>query len=154
MTRITQHWRRWLRSPRHGVARGVAVFGCPGFQKDPGGLDDVLADCGQLRAWAENHGLQLDDSPESLIALDDALDRVADLQATRRLTNEAGLYLGTVLARHSQGTRWQVWPNGHPVIRLPSGHDVDVVAIVNDAAHAGKLELAKHYADAIAGQPS
>ncbi len=36
MTRITHNWRRWLRSPKHGIARGVAVFGSPGFQKDPG----------------------------------------------------------------------------------------------------------------------
>ena len=154
MTRSTPIWRRWLRSPKHGIARGVAVFGSPGFQKDPAGLADLLADCSQLRAWAENHGLHLDDSPESLVALDDALDRFADQQATQRLANEAGRYLGTVLAHHGGRARWQVWPNGHPVIRLPSGHDVDVVAIVNDASRVGKLRLAKHYADAIAGQPS
>jgi hypothetical protein len=149
MTRNTQNWRRWVRGPKHGVARGVAVFGSPGFHKDPGALADLLADCSQLRAWAENHGPQLDDSPESLVALDDALDRFADQQATQRLANEAGHYLGTVLARHGGGARWQVWPNGHPVIRLPSGHDLDVVAIVNGASRVGKLQLAKHYADAI-----
>jgi hypothetical protein len=154
VTRITQNWRRWLRSPKHGVARGVGVFGSPGFHKDPGGLDDLLADCTQLQAWAESHGLHLDGSPESLYALDEALDRFADQRAKQRLANEAGRYLGTVLARHGEGARWQVWPNGHPVIRLPSGHDLDVVAIVNDASRAGKLGLAKHYADAIAGQPS
>jgi hypothetical protein len=148
MTRNTQNWRRWVRGPKHGIARGVAVFGSPGFDNDPGGLADLLADCSQLRAWAENYGLHLDHSPESLVALDDALDRFADQQATRRLANEAGRYLGTVLARHGGGARWQVWPNGHPVIRLPSGHDLDVVAIVDNASRVGKLQLAKHYADA------
>lgn len=148
MTRNTQNWRRWVRSPKHGIARSVAVFGSTGFEKDPGALADLLGDCRQLRAWAEDHGLQLDGSPESLVALDDALDRSADPQATQRLASEAGRYLGTVLARHGGGARWQVWPNGHPVIRLPSGHDLDVVAIANDAARAGKLELAKRYADA------
>jgi len=154
MTRITQGWSRWVRSPRHGIARGVAVFGSPGFQKDPEALADLLADCSQLRAWAQSHGLHLDDSPESLIALDDALDRFADQQATQRLASEAGRYLGTVLARHGGGARWQVWPNGHPVIRMPSGHQLDVVATVDDASRAGKLELAKRYAGAITDQPS
>jgi len=73
MTKITQFRRPWLPSAKHGVARGVAVFGSPGLQKDPGRLADLLADRRTLRAWAEEHGCHLDDSPESMSALDEAL---------------------------------------------------------------------------------
>jgi hypothetical protein len=154
LTKITQFWRRWVPGTKHGIARGVAVWGSPGFQKAPGQLADLLAECRKVRAWAEEHGFRLDGSPESLSALDETLDRFADQQTASGLANEAGLYLGTVLIRHDDGARWKVWPNGHPVVRMPSGHDLDVVAIVNDASRTGKLELAKHYADAIAGGPS
>lgn len=65
----------------------------------------------------------LDDGPESLSALDRALDRFADQQTRRRLANEAGHYLGTVLVCHADGARWQVWPNGHPVVRMPAKRD-------------------------------
>src|SRR5262249_4214338 len=84
---------------KHGVARGVAVYGSPGLQKDPGRLADLLADCRTLRAWAEEHGCHLDDSPESLSALDEAMDHFADQETTNGLANEAGLYLGSLLAR-------------------------------------------------------
>lgn len=154
MTKITQVWRPWLPGAKHGIARGVAVYGSPGFQRDLGRLADLLADCRKLRAWAEDHGVHLDDSPESLSALDEALDRFADQQTRNGLANDAGRYLGTVLILPDDRARWQVWPNGHPVVRMPSRHVIDVVAIVNDASRSGKLGLAKHYADAIAGGPS
>lgn len=148
-THRAQHRRR-----SEVVARGTAVYGSPGFRKVPERLGNLLGDCRKLRAWAEDHGLHLDDSPESLSALDDVLDRLADQQTTHRLANDAGRYLGAVLVRHGDGARWQVWPNGHPVVRMSSGHDLDVVAIVNDASRSGKLELAKCYADAVAGRNS
>src|SRR5262249_39110556 len=66
MTKITQFWRRWLPGAKHGIASGVAVFGSPGFQKDPGRLAELLADCRTLRGWADEHGFHLDDSPKSL----------------------------------------------------------------------------------------
>jgi hypothetical protein len=154
LTKITQFWRPWLSGAKHGIARGVAVYGSPGFQKDPGQLADLLAECRKLRTWAQEHDIHLDGSPESLSALDEALDRFADQQTTNGLANEAGCYLGTVLVRQDDRARWEVWPNGHPVVRMTSGHDLDVVAIVNDASRSGKLELAKRYADAIAGRPS
>jgi hypothetical protein len=153
LTKITQFWRPWLPAAKHGIARGVAVYGSPGFQKDLGRLADLLADCRKLRAWAEEHGFHLDSSPESLSALDESLDRFAGQQTMNRLANEASRYLGTVLVRHDDRARWQIWPNGHPVVRMPSGQDLDVVAIVNDASRSGKLRLAKHYADAIAEGP-
>jgi hypothetical protein len=43
-----RQWRRWLRSPKHGVARGVAVFG--GSGADTGSLADALANCPTLRS--------------------------------------------------------------------------------------------------------
>ena len=154
MTKITQFWRSWLPGAKHGIARGVAVYGSSGFKRDPQRLADLLAECRKLRAWAGEHGVHLDGSPESLSALDEALDRFADQQTTSGIANEAASYLGTVLVRRDDRACWQVWRNGHPVVRMPSGHDLDVVAIVNDASRSGKLRLAKHYADAIAGGPS
>lgn len=154
MTKITQFWRTCWPGAKHGIARGVAVYGSPGFTKDPHRLADLLAECRKLRAWAEEHGVHLDGSPESLSALDEALDRFADQQTTNGIANEAGRYLGTVLVRRDDRARWHVWRNGHPVVRMPSGHDLDVVAIVNDASRSGELGLAKHYADAIAEAPS
>jgi hypothetical protein len=136
MTKITSFWRPSLPSAKHGPARGVAVFGSPGF-KDPRRLADHLADCRSLRAWADDHGLRLDGSPESLSALDEALERFGDQQTKEDLANQAGLYLGTAIIRHDDRARWQVWPNGHPVVRMPSRHDLDVVAIFNDTTRSG-----------------
>lgn len=153
MTDRTGFWRRWLPNAKHGLARGVAVYGSPGPRKDPGRLADLLAECRKLRTWAEEHGLRLDNSPASLSVIDEALDRFADQQTAQVLANDAGSYLGTVLVRHDDHTRWQVWPNGHPVVRLPSGRELDVVAIVVEASRSGKLGLARHYADAIAVKP-
>jgi hypothetical protein len=43
------------------------------------------------------------------------------------------------------GARWHVWPNGHPVIRLVSGRDLDVVAVVSHRMRAGSRELGVVY---------
>ncbi len=51
------------------------------------------------------------------------------------------------------GARWRVWPNGHPVVRLPSNRDLDVVALANDRVRKGAPLLADVYADATAGPP-
>jgi SAM-dependent methyltransferase len=32
------------------------------------------------------------------------------------------------------GARWRLWPNGHPVVRLASGRDLDVAAMASDPA--------------------
>jgi hypothetical protein len=148
MTEFTQFWRRWLPGPKHGLARGVGVWGSPGFRKDGRGLADLLADCRTLRRWAAVHSVNLDNGPASLVALDEALDLADDKRATTDLANDAGCYLGTVLVQHDDLARWKVWPNEHPVVRLASGRDVDVGGIVNDAARTGKLGLAKLYEDA------
>ena len=87
MTKITQFWRPWFSGAKHGMARGVAVYGSPGFKKDPQLLADLLTECRKLRAWAEEHGVHLDGSPESLSALDEALDRCADQETTNGFSN-------------------------------------------------------------------
>ena len=149
---MSQFWRQWLRGPKYGLPRGIVVHGSPGFRKDAERLTDLLGDCRNLRAWARNHGVGLDDTPGSLAALDEALDPLTG-ETRRLLETDGGLYLGTVLVRHLRQARWQVWPNGHPVVRLPLGRDFDVVAAVNDGARAGQPGLAARYADAIAERP-
>jgi hypothetical protein len=151
--RMSQFWRQWLPGPKHGVARGIAVHGSPGFQRDAERLADLLADCRKLRAWARDHSVDLDDTPGSLAALDEGLSPLTG-ETRRLLETDGGLYLGTVLVRHVHQGRWQVWPNGHPVVRLPSGRDLDVVAIVSDDARAGQPGLAALYADAIGDRPA
>jgi hypothetical protein len=144
---MRQFWRRWLRSPKYGLARGVAVHGSSGFQKDSARLTDLLTDCPKLRAWAQNHEISLNESPDSLTALDRVLDP-ASKDMRRALANDCGLYLGTVIVRHQPHARWHVWPNGLPVVRLASGQELDTVAAVHDLGHAGQSHLATLYADA------
>jgi hypothetical protein len=142
--------RTWLPGPKHGVARVVAVLGSPGFRRDSEQIADQMADCRNLRAWAGAHGGDLDDGPGSLSWLDRALDPLSE--ADRRLLQvEGGLYLGTVMVGHLAGARWHIWPNGHPVVKLGSGHELDVVAIVGNPAGAGQSRLAALYTDAAGG---
>ena len=132
--------RRWLPGPKHGIARGVAVWGASGT----GSLADALASCPTLRSWAATLCIDLDGTPGSLDALDRAT-AAADEHLLRTLHAERPLYLGTVLVRQLAGADWHVWPNGHPVIRLASGRDLDIVALVNDRTRAGPHQLAAIY---------
>lgn len=121
-------WRRWLPGPKHGIARGAVVWG-PDGAVDPADLFELLGLCSLLRAWADGYGLDLDDGPDSL----STLDRFANIWATEpggssALDQSAGHYLGTVIVKHVPGAVWRAWPNGHPVVRLPSGRDLDVIA--------------------------
>jgi len=144
-----QSWRQWLHGPKHGTARGIVVFGSPGFRRDAERIADLLAKCPDLRALAAAHGVTLDSHPDSLTRLDSFLHLTSE--ADRRvLQSEGGLYVGTVMVRHLPGARWHVWPNGHPVVRLASGREVDVVAIVHDRVSAGEARLAALYANATA----
>jgi hypothetical protein len=43
--------------------------------------------------------------------------------------------------------------NGHPVVRLASGRDLDVIALANDRLHSGQPRLAEVYTDAAATDP-
>ena len=67
------------------------------------------------------------------------------------LGNEAGLFLATVIIASVAGARWRVWPNGHPVVRLASGRELDAVAVGDDRVSKGAPRLTAAYADAAAG---
>ena len=49
-----------------------------------------------------------------------------------------------------QEQRWRLWPNGHPVVHLASGRDLDVAAMASDRVSKGAPLLADVYADAAA----
>ncbi|MGP4000236.1 DUF6278 family protein [Streptomyces sp. 8N706] len=136
-----ENWRK-----RHGAARGVAVLGPS--QDDPQGVAELLSECALLRSQAASLGLELDDSAQSLEALDQLLPRWRDdPEELPWLGNDAGLYLGTVIVRTVPGAAWQVWPNGQPVVRLPSGREVNVVETGLDWAVSGAPELSQVYAE-------
>ena len=130
---------RWM-GPKHGVARGVSVFGSPGFD-NPDRLKELIHSCERLRTWSREHGLALNDDPESLALLDQRLDSWNSDPSHHGkvdLSNEVGAYLGNVIVKHIDGSKWKVWPNGHPVIQLRSGTDLDVTAMANERInHSG-----------------
>src|ERR1700722_17641836 len=120
-------WRRRWMGPKHGIPRGTAVYGSRGI-RNADQQRDLQLSCDQLRAWSSDHGVTLDNSPESLALLDHDLD-VWNEDVTHHdhvdLINEVAIYVGTVIIKHVPGTYWKVWPNGHPVIQLPIGKTLD-----------------------------
>jgi hypothetical protein len=73
-----------------------------------------------------------------LNVVDDLLDEWAgDTEIGPQLGNEVGLFFGSVVVNSVPGARWHVWPNGHPVIRLATGRELDVIALVGQRLHAG-----------------
>lgn len=151
------NWRK-----KYGPARGVAVMGSgegndtvvrvpvePGEESAAQGLADLLAECELLRSQAAEHGVELDDSTRSLEAIDQLLPRWRDdPDGLEWLGNDAGLYLGTVMVRTVPGARWKLWPDGHPVVRLASGREFDVVEAGRTWAQGGTPELSQCYAEA------
>ncbi|NGO67274.1 DUF6278 family protein [Streptomyces boncukensis] len=139
------NWRR-----RFGGAEDTA----PGsaVSSDPDGATQLLSECELLRERAGGAGVELDDSVESLTALDQLLpdwrEDPHDLDTASWLGTDAGLYLGTVIVRTVAGARWRQWPDGQPVVRLPSGRDVDVLAAGASWAESGSPELSQLYAEA------
>lgn len=146
-TSVQQTWRRWLRGPKHGTARGMAVYGRRSFRHDHNQVTSLLGDCVRLRDWARSHQLDLDDRPGSLAALDQAL-RARPEEAVTVLNADGGLYLGTVMVQNLPNARWRIWPNGHPVVQLASGWTLDVVALAGQQAATAESHLADLYADA------
>ncbi|MFJ5266370.1 DUF6278 family protein [Streptomyces sp. NPDC088387] len=126
---------------------GVAVDSSEG-RRDPAGISDLLAECELLRSQAAEAGVRLDDSAESLEALDQLVPRWRDDEETLPwLGNDAGLYLGTVIVRTVEGAAWEIWPSGQPVVRLASGREFDVVAAGREWASSGVPELSQLYAE-------
>jgi hypothetical protein len=128
---------------KHGVARGVLVYGSPGFRtKDR--LQGLTLHCEGLRRWSNDHNLALDDEPESLAELDGHLDSWnADPSHHGKvdLSNEVGKYLGAVIIKHVAESSWVLWPNGHPVIRLSNGKELDVTRLSNERMNRSGLSL-------------
>ncbi|MCB5169517.1 DUF6278 family protein [Streptomyces bambusae] len=133
----------WLR--RHETGPGLAAA----LADDPAGVAELLSECEMLRVQAGAAGLELDETPASLAALDQLMPRWRrDPEAAPWLGNDAGLYLGTVIIRSVPGAGWQVWPNGQPVIRLASGRELNVVESGLSWALTGSPELYQVYAEA------
>ncbi len=143
------------RGPKRRVAQGIAVFGPQGFADDADGLATLLGRRERLAAWLAAQGTSLEQTPETLAVVDGLLDGWAvDPEIGPQLGNEVGLYLGCVIVRVVAGAHWQVWPNGHPVVRLRSGHEYDVVAFVEQRLRANGPGLMEVLRDAASrGQP-
>ncbi|MFE3830790.1 DUF6278 family protein [Streptomyces sp. NPDC059092] len=135
------NWRK-----RHDSADGTPLASAVG---EPEGVAELLSECELLRARAGQNGLELDDSPASLEALDQLPPRWRDdPEELPWLGNDAGLYLGTVIVRTVPGASWRIWPGGHPVVRLASGREIQVVEAGLDWAATGAPELSQVYAEA------
>ncbi|MPZ67373.1 MAG: hypothetical protein GEU83_18350 [Pseudonocardiaceae bacterium] len=105
---------------------------------------------GTLRTWASSYGVvALIDDPEDLSALERHLDAWAIApEIGPSLGNEVGLYLGTVIVKNVPGAGWLAWPNGHPVVRLQSGRDLDVIALADQRLAGEGWDLPTIYTDA------
>ncbi|CAL9600973.1 hypothetical protein SUDANB19_05415 [Streptomyces sp. enrichment culture] len=133
------------RKPHPDAEGAAAAEGLPGEQESAAQL---LSECELLREHARAAGVGLDDSVESLAALDQLLPHWReDPEVTPWLGTDAGLYLGTVMVRTVPGARWARWPDGQPVVRLPSGREVDVLAEGGAWAETGSPELSQVYAE-------
>ncbi|MEU6121571.1 DUF6278 family protein [Streptomyces sp. NPDC047123] len=136
-------WRR--RHAGTDRAHGLAAA----FEQDPEGVAELFSECELLRSQASAAGLELDDSPASLAALDQLLPLWRDdPEMLPWLGNDAGLYLGTVVVRTVPGATWHVWPGGSPVVRLKTGRDIQVVEAGLDWAVHGAPELSQVHAEA------
>ncbi|WP_328394504.1 DUF6278 family protein [Streptomyces sp. NBC_00390] len=139
----------WL--GRHGDERGETEP-ATAVDTDPERAEavaELLSECELLRVRAGQAGLELDDSPGSLGALDQLPPRWRDdPEELPWLGNDAGLYLGTVIVRTVPGAHWHVWPGGHPVVRLASGREISVVEAGLEWAVNGAPELSQVYAEA------
>ncbi|MFE4454045.1 DUF6278 family protein [Streptomyces sp. NPDC056796] len=141
------NWRK-----RHGGTRRTALAAA--VRTDPEGVAELFAECELLRARAAQCGLELDDRPASLSALDQ-LPPIwrDDPEELPWVGNDAGLYLGTVLVRTVPGAVWDILAGGKPVVRLASGREIDVVAAGLDWAMSGSPELSEMYAESAESGP-
>ena len=139
------NWRR-TRSGAEGVALTDAL------SSDPESAAQLLSECELLREQARGAGLELDDSVDSLAALDQLPPNWrGDPEVSPWLGTDAGLYLGSVIVRTVPGARWVQWPDGQPVVLLPSGREMDVLEEGTAWAETGSPELSQAYAEASEG---
>jgi hypothetical protein len=88
----------------------VAVYG-PAEKRGPDRFENLPLSCDSLRKWSSDHELILDDSPESLRELDKRLDSWRSDETHHGkvdLSNEVGIYLGTVVIKNVGGSQWRV----------------------------------------------
>ncbi|GAA2095272.1 DUF6278 family protein [Streptomyces albiaxialis] len=138
----------WLK--RRGETDGAALTDA--LSSDPESAAQLLSECELLREHARGEGVQLDDTADSLSALDQLLPGWRDdPEIVPWLGSDAGLYLGTVLVRTVPGAEWRQWPDGQPVVRLPSGVELDVLEAGANWAETGSPELSQVYAEASEG---
>ena len=124
-------------SPKHGIARGVAVFGPPGSD-NPESLEQLLGRNEDLVSWLASEGERLERNMAGLAIVDSRIDEWKEVPSIApRLSNEVGLYFGSVLVNELQGAKWHAWPNGHPVVRVGSGRDVDAIEVVRERVRRG-----------------
>jgi len=110
-----------------------------------GGYEDLLSECARLRERARRAGVELDDTPGSLDALDQLLLLWhAHPGGAAWLPIEAGSYLGTVIIRTVPGAGWHTATDGRPVVQLRSGAQVDVLGAASTGA-AGPSTLTAVY---------
>lgn len=137
------NWRR-----KHAPDPGGWVVSAGGGSPAPGDLADLLSTCELLRAQACEADVGLDESAASLEALDQMLPRWRDdVEEMSWLGNDAGLYLGTVIVRTVAGAAWEIRRGGHPVVRLASGREFDVVQAGHAWAESGVPELSQLYGE-------
>ena len=127
---------------KRGPAIGLAVFGSAGFAdntqqarrharppRTAQRLDDRCGPrLGGVRCWPADrrrHDRPLADDPT----------------IAPGLTNEVGIFLGDVVLHEISNARWHVWPNGHPVIRLGNGRELDVTALTRTRVRKGRPHL-------------
>lgn len=125
--------------PKYGMSRGIALYvqNCD-LRGQPDPVQPEL-----LPVWMADRGQDLTRSAEGLEAVDLAIDAWSrDPTIWTTLDLEVGKFLGVVLVDQVSGARWHAWPNGHPVVRLVSGRDVDVLAVARKRISTGTPRLA------------
>jgi hypothetical protein len=108
--------------------------------------------------WASRQEADLTAAAEDPAVLDAAVDQFIEEHSRQTqmstVESDAGLFVGAVIISTIHGAHWRLWPNGHPVVRLVHGRDLDVIALAHDRLHSGQPRLAAIYADAtVAAEP-
>jgi len=140
----------WARGPRRGIARGVAVFGSPGVERDASLLGGLFEDHERLAGWLSAAGQTLRYDANGLAVVEASIDSWhGNSDVAPMLANEVGTFLGTVLVKVVDGASWHVWPSGHPVVRVIPKRDIDVVDLAERRISSGRPNLTGILLDAM-----